>query len=183
MAKKTEAAPQGDKGKSIRVMNESAFNAFHKTAKNLRGRVDTATEALGKHVKEAEKDKGLNGKGYAFCRQLDKMLEAKVPKPDTVAEILAAVDHYREYLKLDERCNLQGRLQFDGTGKPSKQIQEEAAAGDDAAEEAATEGEDDTRDLRPGFLRQPGASAAEDVRASADRANHPEDDRPAGKPH
>jgi len=137
MAKKTTVSGEEPTGKAIKLISESAFRSHHKSATGLKTEIAELTGELGSLTKAAVNDKHLDGGAYRTAAGLAKK------SPEKLASWLASFDRYRELLKLDETANLQGRLALDGAGEP-----------------ADAEIDDDAVDLRPGFLRQPGASVA-----------------------
>lgn len=176
----TEQQPSG---KEIRVPAPGTIKVFNATFDDVKVTIDDANEELKGAADEAKK-KHLHLGAFKVAKGLyDSLKKAKNESiaAEKLAKWLANFDKLRDFFKLDELANLQGRMFGEGEigGVPPR--------GTD---------EDGEPDMRPDFRRQPGASAAEpkpsnpvaDLAAKAGVKTQNADDDPInkvgrGKPH
>lgn len=162
--KATTASGEEATGKEIRLPAVGTMKSFGSAIDAAAETIDDAKKDLSES-REAAMKNALLPKPYQLAKNLrDAVKSAKNESiaAEKLAQFLAHFDHYRQFFKLDELANLQGRMFKTGpigSGKP--------AAAEDAPRETDEDGE---QDLRPRHLRQPGASAAEAVRELAERS-------------
>lgn len=138
---------QQPSGKEIRTPAPGTIKVFNSTFDDVKSTIDDANEELKGAADEAKK-KHLHLGAFKVVKGLyDSLKKAKNESiaGEKLAKWLANFDRLREYFKLDELANLQGRMFAEGEigGTPPR----------------ATD-EDGQPDMRPHHLRQPGASAA-----------------------
>lgn len=135
-------------GKEIRTPDKQTIKNFASTFDDVRETIDEANKDLKDSATNA-KSKHLNISAFKVTKGLlDRFRAAKNSSiaSEKLASWLANFDKLREYFKLDEHANLQGRLFAEGVigGEPPREADE-----------------DGVPDMRPRHLLQPGASAAE----------------------
>jgi hypothetical protein len=151
MAKRTAIESEKQPtGKEIRTPADTTIKVFNTTFDDVKGTVDEANKDLQKSAQDA-KSKHLNISAFKVVKGLaDAFKNAKNPSiaSEKLAGWLANFDKLREYFKLDEHANLQGRFLKPGViGDPPREKDEDGVV-----------------DMRPSYLRQPGASAVEPAR-------------------
>lgn len=159
MPKKVEESQDsGGAAKGIALISEKHLKTYHKQALMLGERIASAAGELRELTGEYVEDKNLNSIAYGWIKKLAKIqkMQDQGKAREKVAAILASFDHMRDILDLDDFAQLQGRMFSDGTGRPSAEV-----TGED---------DEETRDLRPRHLRQPGASAQEEPNAAVNTA-------------
>lgn len=149
----TESAPSG---KEIRT-------PATQTIKNFNVEFDAASETIdgaNSDLKEAAivaKKKHLHLKAFKDVKKLyDSLKKAKNESiaAERLAAYLANFDWLRKHFKLDQLANLQGRMLK--TGEIGGDEAEDAP--DDEHPEPDAENDDDAKDFRPNYLKQPDAS-------------------------
>lgn len=182
MGKRTTVeADKPASGKEIRTPADQTVKNFTSTYDDVKNTIDEANEELKESAKNA-KGKHLNLSAYKVVKGLyDGFHKAKNESiaSEKMARFLANFDKLRNFFKLDELANLQGRM---------------IAVGE-IGESGPRETEDDGEpDLRPRHLRQPGASVTSNpvadlaAKAGAKTSGEGGDDDPVnrvgrGKPH
>ncbi len=155
MAKRTTMeSDQQPSGKEIRIPADSTIKSFNSTFCDVKETVDGANEEL-KDAADIAKKKHLNLSAFKTAQKLYegfKNAKNQSIAAEKLATWLANFDKLRKYFKLDEHANLQGRMFGEG------EIGGEQSSDD--GEPPRGEDEDGEPDMRPGYLRQPGASAA-----------------------
>lgn len=153
MPKTVEPSPKGG-AKAIRVIAETSLKGYAIDVDAIEKRIDVQKEKLAESTADAVK-KHLNKVAWSFIKRLRKI---GADDSDKLANVLAGFDHAREVFKLDDLANLNERMQFDGSGSTQETTSE------DTSPKAEN---DDEKDFRPRHLRQPGASAADEVQRLA----------------
>lgn len=148
MAKRTTIQAEEPAGKEIRTPDVQTIKNFKSTFDDVKATVDEANKDLKDSATNA-KSKHLNISAFKVANGLyDRFKAAKNSSvaSGNLASWLANFDKLRAHFKLDTHANLQGRLFAEG------EIGAVPPRGTD---------EDGEPDMRPDYIRQPGASAAE----------------------
>lgn len=154
MAKRTTIeADRQPTGKEIRTPADQTIKIFNSTFDDVKSTVDEANKDLQESAKDA-KSKHLNLSAFKVVKGLfDSFKKAKNESiaSEKMAAWLANFDKLRTYFELDKIANLQGRMLAPGVigSKPERETDE-----------------DGEPDMRPDFIRQPGASAAEPAKSN-----------------
>lgn len=153
-------------GKEIRRPNDTTLKNFNAAFNQAHEEIDEANKDL-KEAASTAAGKHLHLPSFKVVKGLyDKFGDGEAKNAEKLALWLANFDKAREYFKLDELANLQGRMFGEG------EIGSGPKAGDGAPEP------DEDEDLRPRHLRQPGASAAsvvQDLAAKTGAKTQPEE--------
>jgi hypothetical protein len=149
MAKKTTTeSGQEPTGKEIRTPADTTIKVFNVAYNSAGEEMDTVKETL-KDASDIAKKKFLHMPSFKVVKTLfDNWGDGDAKNAEKLAVWLANFDKYRKYYKLDELGNLQGRMFAEGEigSKPEDEIPDD----------------EETEDLRPRHLRQPGASVTSD---------------------
>ena len=162
-------------GKEIRTPANPTIKTFNSTYDAVNETIIGANDKL-KLAADVAKKKHLGIAAYKAVKKLyDGYQKAKNQSiaAEKLATFLANFDKMREYFKLDELANLQGRMlkvgEIGSSGEPVADEDESEHPDPDA-----TDDDDDAKDFRPGYLKQPGASVTSGdpnpVRELADKA-------------
>ena len=157
-------------GKEIRTPANPTIKTFNSVYDEVNETITGANDEL-KAAADVAKKKHLGIAAYKAVKKLyDGYQKAKNQSiaAEKLATFLANFDKLREYFKLDELANLQGRMLKVGEIGSSG---EEKPSSDDDELPPSDEADDDAKDFRPAYLKQPGASVTSNpVQDLADKA-------------
>ena len=157
-------------GKEIRTPANPTIKTFNSVYDEVNETITGANDEL-KAAADVAKKKHLGIAAYKAVKKLyDGYQKAKNQSiaAEKLATFLANFDKLREYFKLDDLANLQGRMLAVGEIGSSG---EEKPSSDDDELPPSDEADEDAKDFRPSYLKQPGASVTSNpVQDLADKA-------------